>query len=174
MMRTEKVELVEKFENVLAEAKGVYLADFTGMSVEVISELRKRCRESNVQFEVVKNTLMRRAAKTTGKEDIIPYLVGPTGVATSAEDEVIPAKILVDFLKEFKSPEIKGGMIGTNVLTEAEVMAVSALPSKDILLGMFMRTIQSPLSDFASAITSPLRDLVGVLNALAEEKEKTA
>jgi len=174
MLRTEKVELVEKFEKVLSEAKGVYLADFTGMSVEVISELRKRCRESNVQFEVVKNTLMRRAAKTVGRENLIPYLVGPTGVATSAEDEVTPAKILVDFQKEFKSPEIKCGLIGENALTEADVKAVSSLPSKDVLLGMFMRTIQSPLSDFASAIQSPLRDLVGVLNALAEEKEKTA
>ena len=174
MMRTEKIEKVEEFEAVLKEAKSVYLADFDGMTVEVISELRKRCRESNVKFEVVKNTLMRRAAVAAGYEDIVPYLAGPTGVATSSEDEVIPAKVLSDFLREFKKPTIKAGMIGSKLLSADDVRAVSSLPSKDVLIGQFMRTIQSPLSDFASAITSPMRDLCGVLNALVEQKEKTA
>jgi large subunit ribosomal protein L10 len=170
MLRTEKEEIVGRFEAVLKDAKGVYLADFDGMTVEVISELRKRCRESNVKFEVVKNTLMTRAANATGYEELVPYLAGPTGVAVSTEDEVVPAKVLSDFLNEFKRPAIKAGMIGSKLLSTAEVVAVAKLPSKDILISMFMRTMQSPLSDFASAITSPMRDLCGVLNALAEQK----
>ena len=170
MMRTEKVEKVKELEEVFKEAKGAYLADFQGMSVEMISELRKRCRESDIRFEVVKNTLLRRAAKATGNDELLSSMTGPTALATSALDGVIPAKVLLDFQREFKRPEVKAGIIAGQGLDAAAVKTISELPSKDVLIGMFMRTMQMPLTDLVSAITSPLRDLVGVLNALAEEK----
>lgn len=170
MMRTDKVAKVKELEEILKEAKSAYLADFQGMSVEVISELRKRCRQSDIRFEVVKNTLLRRAAKATGNDGLLPQMSGPTALATSMVDEVAPAKVLLDFQREFKRPEVKAGIIDGKGLDAAEVKAVSELPSKDVLIGQFMRTMQMPLTNFVSAITSPLRDLVGVLNALAEKK----
>ena len=171
MMRTEKAGKIKNLEEVLRSAKGIYIADFRGMTVEVISELRKKCRESGVRFEVTKNTLLRRAAKATGNEAILPFVDGPTAMATSVEDEVAPARVLVDFLKQFKAPQLKGGVIDGKALDEAQIKVVSWLPTKDVLLGHLMRTLQSPLSNLASALAAPLRDLVGVLNEVAKKKE---
>ena len=92
MMRTEKVEAIAGLEQVLREAKSVYLADFQGMTVEVLSELRKRCRKANVRVEVVKNTLLRRAAESVGVAALSPALKGPTALVTSAVDEIAPAQ----------------------------------------------------------------------------------
>jgi large subunit ribosomal protein L10 len=174
MMRTEKVETIASLEKMLREAKSVYLADFQGMTVEVLSELRKRCRKSDVQIRVVKNTLLRRAADSTGIAELAPSLKGPTALVTSRVDEVAPAKVLVDFAKDFKAPALKMGVVGGRTLNAAEVKAISALPSKDVLLGLLMGVLQTPLQNLASAVTAPLRDLAGVLNALAEKKGSAA
>jgi len=174
MMRTEKIESIASLEKVLREAKSVYLADFQGMTVQVLSELRKRCRKSDVQIEVVKNTLLRRAAAATGYEELAPLLKGPTALVTSRVDEVVPAKVLVDFAKEFKAPALKLGVVGGRTLSAAEAKEISALPPKDVLLGYLMGVLQTPLQNLASAVTSPLRDLAGVLNALAEKKGSAA
>ncbi len=174
MTKSSKIEKVATLEKVLADAKGVYLADFNGMTVEVISELRKRCRKSDVRMEVVKNTLLKRAAQATGNEALTASLSGSTALVTSETDQVVPAKILVEFAKEFKLPQVKRGMIDGRALSAQEVEDVSALPPKDVLLGQLAGTLQAPLKNFVSAITSPLRDLAGVLNALAEKKEGAA
>ena len=170
MLRTEKAEKIKELEEVLAAAKGAYLANLQGMTVETVTELRRRCRAEQVRIEVAKNTFLRRAATATNNEGLLPYLKGPTALVTSAEDEVAPARVLMDFCSEFKAPEVRSGLIAGKVLDEAAVKQVSSLPSKDVLLGMFMRTMQSPLSDLVSQVTSPLRDLLGVLDALAEQK----
>ncbi len=174
MMRTEKVEVITGLEQVLRDAKSVYLADFQGMTVEVLSELRKRCRKANVRVEVVKNTLLRRAAESAGVAALGPALKGPTALVTSAVDEIAPAKVLIDFAKEFKAPAVKLGVIGAKTFDPAEVKVISALPPKDVLLGQLAGVLQAPLQNLASAITSPLRDLAGVLDALAEKKGSAA
>ncbi len=174
MMRTEKVEAIVGLERVLRDAKSIYLADFQGMTVEVLSELRKRCRKANVRVEVVKNTLLRRAAESVGVSTLTPALKGPTALVTSTVDEVAPAKVLIDFAKDFKAPSVKLGVIGAKTLDPAEVKVISALPPKDALLGQLAGVLQAPLQNLASAITSPLRDLAGVLNALAEKKGSAA
>ncbi|MCK4303225.1 MAG: 50S ribosomal protein L10 [Candidatus Eisenbacteria sp.] len=170
MTRTEKIEKVKNLEEVLGSAKCAYLANLQGMTVEVVSELRKRCREEKVRIEVTKNTLLRRAIGSTGNEVLLPHLAGPTALVTSAEDEVAPARILIGFQKEFKAPEVRAGVIDGKLIDNDEVKEISTLPSKDVLLGMFMRTVQSPLSDLVSQLASPMRDLAGALQALAEQK----
>lgn len=174
MTREEKVQKVAELEEVFRNAKGVYLADYKGMTVEVVSEMRNRCRKENVRVEVAKNTLLRRAAKSTGNEAILPELVGPTALVTSAEDEVTPARILIDFAKEFKLPEVRAGLIDGKALNADEVKQISSLPSKDELIGMFARVMQTPLTNLASALTSPLRDLATVLGELAKQREESA
>ncbi len=171
MTRDQKVRKVKELETTFREAKSAYLADLSGMTVELATKLRDRCRAEGIRVEVAKNTLLRRAAEGTGNEAILPRLTGPTALVTSDTDEVAPARILVGFQKEFKFPGLKGGLLDGRDLSEEDVKAISSLPTKDVLLGQLARTLQSPLSNLASAITSPLRDLVGVLNALAEKKE---
>ena len=174
MTREEKAKKIAELEEVFRNARGVYVADYKGMTVEVISEMRNRCRKENVRVEVAKNTLLRRAAQSTGNEAIIPELVGPTALVTSAVDEVAPARVLVNFAKEFKFPEIRAGLIDGKALNAEEVEQISSLPSKDELIGLFARLMQTPLTNFASAITSPLRDLASVLGELAKQKEGNA
>jgi large subunit ribosomal protein L10 len=174
MTRDEKVKKVAELEEVFQNAKGVYLADYKGMTVEVISEMRNRCRKENVRVEVAKNTLLRRAAKSTGNEAIIPYLAGPTALVTSVEDEVTPARVLINFAKEFKLPEVRGGLVAGQALSAEDVKQISALPSKNELIGLFARLMQTPLTNFASAITSPLRDLASVLSELVKQREGNA
>lgn len=171
MTRTEKIEKVKSLEEVFRNAKGTYLADLQGMTVEMVTEMRKRCREGDVRVEVAKNTLLRRAAEATGNEVLLPELVGPTALVTSTVDEVAPARVLADFRREFKAPTVRAGLIDGRLLDAEGVKTVSALPPKDVLLGMLMRTMQAPLSNLVSALTSPLRDLMGVLNAVAEQKQ---
>ncbi|MCK4415278.1 MAG: 50S ribosomal protein L10 [Candidatus Eisenbacteria sp.] len=174
MMRSEKVKKVSEIEEVLGAAKGVYLAEFEGMSVAIISELRKRCREANVRFEVVKNTLLRRAVAETGHEGILPHIVGTTALATSAVDEIAPARVLNDFRSEFKLPRVKGGLVDGSVFDEEQVKSLAALPSREILLGNFLRALQGTLTNFASVLQAPLRDLARVLDQVAKQKEGAA
>lgn len=171
MTRDEKVKKVAELEEVLQQAKGIYVADYKGMTVEVVSELRNRCRKANVRMEVAKNTLLRIAAKNTGNEELIPSLAGPTALVTSEEDEVTPARILVDFKREFKFPEVRGGLIEGKALDENEVKVISALPSRDQLIGILAGVFQAPLRDLASVLTAPLRDLASVLDEVAKQKE---
>lgn len=174
MTREEKVKKVEELVGVLSEAKGIYLVDFQGMTVGTISELRSRCRQENVRFEVVKNTLLRRAAEQTGNKVLVDYLEGPTALATSVEDEVSPARVLASFAKEFNAPRLKAGVIDGKPLDEKGIKAIASLPPRDVLLGNFLRALQGPLSNFVSVLTAPLRDLANVLDQVAKEKEKAS
>lgn len=174
MNREEKAAKVKELEEVLQSAKGVYLADFRGMTVETISELRKRCRESSVRLEVVKNTLLRRAAHTAGADGIIEFTHGPTAVATSTLDEVAPARVLMDFFRERKSPEVKAGLVNGRALSSQSVRDVAALPGREVLLGNLLRALQGPLSKFVGVLRAPVRDLANVLDQVAKQKGSAA
>jgi large subunit ribosomal protein L10 len=174
MLREEKVQKVKALEEVFTAAKGAYLANFSGMSVELVTELRRRCRAENVRVEVAKNTFLRRAAQATQNEALVPYMQGPSALVTSTEDEVTPARVLTDFRREFKFPEVRAGLIDGKALDKADVKRISSLPPRDQLLGLLLRTMQAPLANLVSQVTSPLRDLVGVLNAVAEQKGKAS
>src|SRR5215475_1325621 len=100
MPTVEKEQVVQRASESLRDVRGIYLADFTGMTVEKLSLLRRKCRDQKVQFRVIKNTLLKRAFNSHGITALDPYLVGPTGLVFSAESEMSPAKILADFAKE--------------------------------------------------------------------------
>ena len=174
-MRQEKVELVNEMEAKLRDAKGVCVADFTGMTVATLSELRNRCRAQNVEFKVIKNTLARRALREDLRAPFDPYLQGPTAIVISLVDEVAPAKVLTTFAKEFnQQPRIKAGMVTGKVYNEAEVKALASLPGKDVLLGQLIGGLKSPLQKLHSALSSPVRNLAMVLKQVAEKPAANA
>jgi len=162
MNRHDKEEAVEDLKSAISRAKGVYLADFQGMTVARSTELRSRCRRAGVRFSVVKNTLARRAFAGQVQGDIDSFLVGPTAIALSERDEITAAKILADFLKEFERPVFKAGVVDGKVL--------ASLPGKDVLLGMLVSGLKSPVQMLHSALSSPLRNLGSVLKQVAEAK----
>jgi len=173
-IRPEKTEQIAEIQKILGSAKGVYLADFQGMTVEVISELRKRCRQADVGFEVVKNTLLRRAANELGQGGALPELHGPTAIATSTVDEIAPARVLTDFVKQFKMPRLKGAMVEGRSFGEAEITDLANLPSREVILGNLLRAMQGTLTGFASVLVAPVRDLAHVLDEVAKRKQPAA
>jgi large subunit ribosomal protein L10 len=174
MLKSEKETMIRSLEDLLRDARGIVLADFQGMTVARVSELRKRCRESNIQFRVAKNTLLRRAAEATGHAAMLPHIKGPTAIAMSTVDEVAPARVLVAFHSEFQSPVIRGGFVSGAAYDDKQVKALSQLPPKEIILGSLLRALQSPITQFASVLIAPVRDLARVLDQVAKQKGNAA
>jgi len=170
MANQNKIDSVEKIKAKLDSAKGVYLADFKGMDVAKATELRNRCRATGVEFEVVKNTLTRLALDESIQDAMGPYLHGPTALATSDQDEVAPAKVISEFMKEFEMPTLKAGIVDGKVMDQGQVMILAKLPSKDVLLAQLVGGLKSPLQKLHGALSAPLRDLGAVLKQVSEKK----
>jgi large subunit ribosomal protein L10 len=171
MARPEKVAAVESVTEVFKDARSVVLNDFTGLDVEKISELRKLCRENNVEYRVVKNTLAKLGIKDTDAAELDPYFEGPTAMAISRSSENEPAKVLADFAKEHEHPTFKAGFVDGNVIDATAVLALSKLPSKDELISMLLAGIKSPAGGVVAVLQGPLRNLVSVLNQIKDQKE---
>lgn len=159
-VREEKVKTVEEIAEKLSQSKGTVLADYRGLNVAQVTELRKKCRESGVEFKVYKNTLARRAAEKVGLGGLDEYLVGPTAFAFSMQDEISAAKVLADFAKKNEALEIKSGVMEGKILSVNEIKAIADLPSKEGLISMLLSVLQAPIRNFALAV-----------KAVAEKKE---
>jgi large subunit ribosomal protein L10 len=171
MARPEKIAAVEYVNGAFKDARSVVLNDFTGLDVEKISELRNLCRENNVEFRVVKNTLAKLGVKETDASDLEKYFEGPTALAISRESENIGAKVLARFAVEHEAPKFKAAFVDGNVIDATAVLALSKLPSKEELLSQVLAGIKSPASGLVSVMQGPLRSLVGVLNQIKDKIE---
>lgn len=170
MVQAAKTKRMDDLKSVVEGAKSIVLADFTGLNVKDISELRRICRESGVRFRVVKNTLAKRAFGDLGYGGISILLDGPTAVAVSEKDEVLPAQILKKFADEYELPKLKGGFVQGRVLSAEQVRRLAGLPGREVLLGQVVGTVQAPLRGLVSVLNASLRDLVSVLKALQDKK----
>ncbi len=160
-------ELNEKFE----EAKSMVITDYIGLDVAEMTELRKKLRDSGVDYKVVKNTLATIAAEGAGvKEELTDYFQGPTAIAFGMEDVISPAKVLVDFEKDYDIFEIKAGYLNNQVIGRDEVISLSKVPSKEELLGKTFAGMKAPIVGLVNVLQSNLRNVVQVLNQIKEEK----
>ena len=159
-------DLCEKLKN---SASGV-LVDYSGTSVANDTKLRKNLREAGVNYSVVKNTLVKFAAKEAGLEGLDDVLNGTTALATSENDLVAPAKILSEFAKDNENFKIKAGFIEEKVVSLAEVEALAKLPSKEVLLAQVLGGLNAPITGFANVLNGNIRGLVIALNAIAQQK----
>lgn len=170
MVQPRKTERVEELTEMIRNAKSVILNDFTGLNVADISELRRLCRENDVQFRVVKNTLAKRSFDELGVEGMDAFLEGPTAFAVSATDEVAAAHVLKKFADENKLPEFKGGYVAGRILNVKETVRLASLPSRDVLIATTVSAFQAPLRGLVGVLNASMRDLVGVLDAIKEKK----
>ncbi|OQX85374.1 MAG: 50S ribosomal protein L10 [Candidatus Latescibacteria bacterium 4484_7] len=170
MVQPGKIERVEDLKGLLESAKSIVLNDFTGLNVKDISELRKKCRENNVTFKVVKNTLAKRAIAELRIDELEPMFEGPTAIAVSAEDEVAPAQVLKKFADDYELPRLKGGYIAGHIYDAKEIERLASLPSKEVLLAQVVGTMQAPLRGLVTVLDASPRGLVQVLNAIAEKR----
>ncbi|MGO2083655.1 50S ribosomal protein L10 [Vagococcus sp.] len=157
-IKAQEVDVItEKFK----AAASVVVVDYRGLTVDEVTSLRKQLRDANVEMKVIKNGILRRAAKNAGLEGLGDVFVGPTAVAFSNEDVVAPAKIMNDFAKDAEALEIKGGVIEGEVSSVEEIVALAKLPNREGLLSMLLSVLQAPVRNVAYAI-----------NAVAETKEE--
>ena len=174
MPNAENVKNLEAATESLRGARGVYLADFSGMNVANMTQLRKQCREQKVQFHVVKNTLLKRAFEVNGFSQLDDFLAGPTGVVFSKENEVAPAKILADFAKVHERPRIKAAIVDGKLFDSKQVGLLAALPSREVLLSQVLGTLIAPMTTFLAVIEATVALPAVMADVLERERQKTS
>ena len=140
-------EVAEQFKN----ATSVVVVDYLGITVEQATNLRTELRNAGVQFAVVKNGILSRAAKEAGLEGMDDIFKGPSAVAFSNDDVIAPAKILADFAKKVEALEIKAGVIEGKVSSKEEIEPLAKLPNREGLLSMLLSVLQAPVRNTALA-----------------------
>ena len=150
--KKKKKQQVDTIAEQLKNSVSTVIVDYRGLSVAEVTELRSQLREAGVEYKVLKNTMVRRAAVQAGIEGLDEHLVGPTAVATSTEDVVAPAKVLAKFAKEHEALEIKVGVMEGAVISAEEVNTVGTLPSHEGLVSMLLSVLQAPVRNFAYAV----------------------
>ena len=164
----EKEKAIEELAELIGRSKGAILTDYRGFTVAEITELRKRLREQNAEYHVVKNTLFKRALQNG--EGLHPHLEGPTAIAFALEDPVGPAKAILDFIREKRKGEVKAGFIDGQVYTEPQVGELSKLPPRDVLVAMVIGSIQSPITGLIGTLDGIISNFVRTLQAVADKQ----
>jgi len=170
LTKKQKETAVEVLASEIGEHSVILLSDFTGMSVETATEIRRRFREESVKFRVVKNSLARRALDQIGASDLAEHLTGPNAVVLSKSDPVAPAKILVEFERKNDTPKIRTGWVDAGIVTAAEIRRIADLPSREQLLAQIAAGFQAPVSGFARLLHEMLRQLVSTLDEVGKSK----
>jgi large subunit ribosomal protein L10 len=164
-----KRETVVELQAELARSRTMILTEYRGLGVREIASIRQVLRGQDVTYRVVKNRLMRLAARDTLGEALDPLLSGPTAIAFG-NDEARTAKAVIDATRPFKVVKITGGLLGTKAIDSADVTRLAALPSREVLLAEVAGTIVAPLSMTAGLFNAVLRDVVGLTQALIDQR----
>jgi large subunit ribosomal protein L10 len=170
--RTEKEQVIGELHAKMAKAKVAIVAEPKGLTVAVVTELRKKLRDAKVEYRVVKNTLAARAAKGTTLEPLAEKFVGPTAIVMSYDDVVVPAKLLVEFMKDRENFSIRTAVIEGKVIDAKGVQALAKLPGIQELRGRLAAMIAQPATRLARLIGTPGQQLARVLGARREQLEK--
>jgi len=174
MERKDKEAFVEEVAGLFGEADAMYVADYRGLTVAEIGELRGALRPSGARFRVLKNTLTRRAAKSAGRDDLLPLLSGPTAIAFCAEDPVAPARALADFARTHEALVLRGGLLEGATIESADIKALASLPPRDALLGQVVGTMVAPISGLVTVLSETVGGLARTLQQIADQKEAAA
>ncbi|HGC6466905.1 TPA: 50S ribosomal protein L10 [Streptococcus agalactiae] len=158
-----KAEQVELIAEKMKAAASIVVVDSRGLTVEQDTNLRRSLRESDVEFKVIKNSILIRAAEKAGLEDLKELFVGPSAVGFSNEDVIAPAKVISDFAKDAEALEIKGGSVDGKFTSVEEINALAKLPNKEGMLSMLLSVLQAPVRNVAYAV-----------KAVAEKDEEVA
>lgn len=171
MKLDQKKQIAEDLHEKLSKSKVVIVTDYKGLDVAMVNELRKRLRASEIEFKVVKNTLLTRASQDTDVMLIQDYFKGPSAIALSYDDPVSPAKILTKFAEENDHLKIKVGVMDGKVIDQAAIKALSSLPSREALLGQLLSVINGVPTAFVRALNDLPTRLLNVLVAVKDQKE---
>jgi large subunit ribosomal protein L10 len=171
MKRDRKEQVVEELTARLKAAETLLVADYRGLTMPQIDELRTRLLESGARFTVVKNTLTRRAAEAAGTDALLTLLDGPSAIAflEADGDMVAAAKALADAARETNVLEIRGGIMQGRSMTADEVETLAKLPPAEVLRGQVLGAIIAPITALAGLLNAPLQNLVGLIDARIDQ-----
>lgn len=168
----EKQAVVEEITENLNSASAVYITDYKGMSVSEINRLRNKFRESNVNFKVYKNTLIKRAmADVGGYDDLYPHLANQNAFAFINEDLGAPAKVLKEFIKEFNRPQFRAAYVDGDFYSESQLETLASLKSKDEILGDILGLLMSPIKNIVGGLQAQGSTIAGAVRTIADKEE---
>jgi len=170
MARPEKMAEVQAITERLRSAQSCVLADYTGLTVAQMTAFRAQCRAANIECRVVKNRLAMIAADQADLGALRAQLKGPTALILGHASQVDPAKIAVEFAKNNEALKVKGGMVDGQLLSAAQVVALSKVPSKDELIAKMMGSINSPLVGIVGTVNGVIAALARAIDAVAKQK----
>lgn len=171
MNKEGKQQVVAEMHDKLQQAKAVFLADFRGMTVGKATELRNELRKADVEYKVVKNTLLELATRDTDKAVLANHFAGPTAIAFTNSDPVAAAKVLSKFAKEPQSKLVlKAGVLSGKAMSVPDIQALAELPSREVLIAKLLGTMQAPTANFVGVLAAVPGSFVRALNAIREQK----
>ena len=160
-----KSKAVDALAEQLAGSTALIVTEYRGLKVSELQELRKRLRTRKVEYHVVKNSLLSRAASKTKRDGLTKLLAGPTAIAFSNGDEVELAKGLMDEVRVLKVMKILGGLLGDQAVSADDISALAKLPGRPYLQAQLVGSLQAPLGQMVGLLDAPFRNLVHVLTA---------
>ena len=174
MDRTQKEASVEKLRGDLEPGGHLIVAEYRGLTVEELSELRKKVRAVSGKVRVMKNTLVRHAVNGTEKDVLNDLLTGPNALVFTKDDPVPLVKVVAGASKEFESVKVKGGVVEGRAVSAEEIFRIAELPSREQLLGKILGSVSAPLQGFMNVCQGVTRNLVYVLEDIRKAKEAGA
>jgi large subunit ribosomal protein L10 len=167
MLRQDKEQIVKELADRLKSSQNLLVADYRGLTMPEIDELRTKLLDSGARFSVVKNTLTRRAAEEAGVKELLDLIDGPTAIAfiDADGDPAAAAKILNDTARAHDVLAIRGGLLDGDTVTDVEVKRLATLPPADVVRAQLAGAVAGPLTTVVGLFTAPLRDLVNVIDA---------
>jgi large subunit ribosomal protein L10 len=172
--RSKKEKVIAELHGKLGRASAVILTDYKGLTVAEISGLRDQLAVEKIDYQVVKNTLMRLACEKTNVSVLEPLLKGTCAVAIAFGDPVTPAKIIKKFSKGNEKLKVKAGSLGDRLINSDQIMALADLPPREELLARMLRTLNAVPTGLVTVLSGVPRAFVGVLAAVQRQKEEQA
>jgi len=165
-----KRQAVAELAEMLRNSSAMAVADYRGLSVADMQVVRRSLRSNGVDLHVAKNRLLKIAADEVGMAELKPMLTGPTALATISGDEVTMAKALQEAFRPYRGVTLRGALLGTRPIDGAGLSRLASLPTREVLLGQVVGGMAAPLTGMAGVLAANLRNLVGVLSAVADKK----
>ena len=174
MLKSQKAEVIEELEGEIREATALIVADYRGLSVTAISEVRNGLRPLDATFRVSKNTLARIAAERVGTDGLAGMLTGPTAIAFCKGDPAAVAKRLSDVARETRILRLKGAVVEGQALDEAGVRRLATLPPREVLQAQVVGVLAAPLQQLVTLLSAAPREFVVVLDQIIQKKQAEA
>lgn len=174
MIREKKEGIINEMAGNLGKCAVAIVTDYRGISAKEMVQLRRQLHQQDIEYKVVKNTLVRFAAEKAGIKGLDEFFSGPMAIAIGFGDPVKPAKIINDHIKATNSLlKIKGGVLGGRILMAADIVSLANVPSREVLLAQLLGDLRSPIQSLHFVLSAPIRGLANVLKAKVKQMETT-